>query len=266
MSSCIYLLTNTVNQKQYVGFTTKSLLERCEQHLALVKRGSQWLLHRAIRKYGWASFTSEIIYMSEDDDYCLKEAEVVLIADYNTKKPNGYNMTDGGEGTLGHKHSDETKAKMSKDRKGIGHKQTDETKAKISKANTNPSKEKRANYSKAAFNRPPCSDEAKANMSASQKGRKHTSETKAKISAAHQNRPPITDQTRAKMSASRKGSKWSRETRVKMEISIKNRTNGSPPPKHLFDMLRFFSQTKIGEYYGVSQVTISNWKIANQKS
>jgi len=170
MPSCIYLLTNTINQKQYVGFTSKTLNERCEKHQSKARGGTKGHLYNAIRKYGWAVFTSEIIYMSKDVHHCKNEAEVALIADYNTHIGRGYNLTAGGDGTVGYirsaeaiakqilthtgykhtietkqklreanlgkKHSDDTKAKMSKSRLGnkyaLGSKHSDEIKAKQS--------------------------------------------------------------------------------------------------------------------------------------
>lgn len=51
-------------------------------------------------------------------------------------RPHGYNLTAGGEGTIGYKHTEDTKLKLSRMKKGIPtHKQSDETRAKISFAN-----------------------------------------------------------------------------------------------------------------------------------
>ena len=50
------------------------------------------------------------------------------------------NMTEGGDGVLGHKHSEETKRKIAESRRGnptnLGRKMCDEHKEKIRKANT----------------------------------------------------------------------------------------------------------------------------------
>jgi len=129
MPSCIYLLTNTITQKQYVGYTSKPLNERIDEHNeSAIKNRLNGALHKAIRKYGIDKFTSEIIYMSKDAHHCKNEAEVALIADYNTFLGSGYNMTLGGDGTVGRigplgpmfgkRHSLETKLKMSLSHKG----------------------------------------------------------------------------------------------------------------------------------------------------
>ena len=48
----VYLITNTVNGKVYVGQTINGLSKRWKGHKNDVRNGSQNPLHRAIRKYG----------------------------------------------------------------------------------------------------------------------------------------------------------------------------------------------------------------------
>ena len=133
MPSCIYLLTNLVNQKQYVGFATDFNI-RMGQHKNAARSGrGKSHLYKSIRKYGWENFSKEIIYMSDDTFYCKNEAEVALIDSYNTYHGIGYNLTEGGDGIIGYKHSEETKNKMSIAHKGRkGGKRSNETKSKIS--------------------------------------------------------------------------------------------------------------------------------------
>ena len=50
---------------------------------------------------------------------CAKTLEKILIHKYNTRNPEyGYNLTDGGDGTCGMKHSLKTRAKISESSKG----------------------------------------------------------------------------------------------------------------------------------------------------
>src|SRR5665213_2267447 len=113
----IYLVTNTVNGKQYVGQTVQLLKERLASHLLDANRGSAYLLHRAIRKYGYSSFTVEEIDVAQSrKELNAKETFNVLL--YNTLAPNGYNLTLGGAGISGLKHSIETKRKMSEAQRG----------------------------------------------------------------------------------------------------------------------------------------------------
>lgn len=59
----IYLITNKINNKKYVGKTTKSIKERWEEHLKDSKKEKCEIrpLYRAIRKYGIENFTIEEI-------------------------------------------------------------------------------------------------------------------------------------------------------------------------------------------------------------
>ena len=101
--------------------------------------GSDNYFHRAIRKYGIGNIKSIIIEnnISIQTNILTKqtlanEKEIYYIEKYNTFK-NGYNMTRGGEATLGYKHKEETKEKMSLSHIGII--KTEETKLKISIGN-----------------------------------------------------------------------------------------------------------------------------------
>lgn len=132
MHYIIYKLTNLANGKIYVGFTSKSLDERWKKHLRDAKNGRKTYLSNAIRKYGKDKFSREIIYSTQDLDDAKTVAEQKCILELNSHFLNGrgYNMTFGGEGTLGHKHSEETKKKLSMAGKGRLH--SEETKKKLS--------------------------------------------------------------------------------------------------------------------------------------
>ena len=108
----IYLITNLKNKKQYVGITKFSLEERFSQH---IKRG--FLLTEAIRKYGQKTFSIELVEQVESAER-VYELEQYYIKQYDTKVPNGYNLTDGGDGISGLKHNDETKEKIKLSRIG----------------------------------------------------------------------------------------------------------------------------------------------------
>ena len=104
----IYAAINKANGKAYVGFTSKSLRTRVLNHLRHAKAGSTQVFHRAIRKYGDESFCFFVIAHYDNYEAAMR-AEV---HDIETLRPE-YNMTAGGEGAVGRKHSEETKAKMS---------------------------------------------------------------------------------------------------------------------------------------------------------
>jgi hypothetical protein len=91
----IYLITNLVNNKKYVGLTTTSLDQRWESHLD-TSRKNAGLVHKAIAEFGKENFTIELIdSASNPKELRVKERE--WIKKLNTSSPNGYNSTNGGE-------------------------------------------------------------------------------------------------------------------------------------------------------------------------
>ena len=103
----VYLITNTVNGKGYVGQTIRTLKERFKGHCH-----ADSVLGRAIRHYGKKNFKLEILKTCATKEE-LNEWECRYIVELGTKVPNGYNIADGGGGTVGCKHTPETCAKIS---------------------------------------------------------------------------------------------------------------------------------------------------------
>lgn len=92
----IYLVTNLIDSKQYVGLTTTSLDERWGRHLEQALRKNASLVHKAIASFGKENFTIETIdSASSPKELRAKERE--WIKKLNTLTPNGYNVTLGGE-------------------------------------------------------------------------------------------------------------------------------------------------------------------------
>lgn len=176
----IYLITNLLNYKKYVGITKFSLEERFLQH---IKRG--FLLTEAIKKYGEQKFSIELIEEVESADRAY-ELEMYYIKEYNTKAPHGYNLTDGGDGIFGWQPSNEYRQKCSERVKRLhknkkvgmyGKTHTEETKQKMSeslKGNQN------------CLGRV-LSEETKKKISTSHKGKTLSNSTKKKISENHHN-------------------------------------------------------------------------------
>lgn len=84
----IYLITNTINCKRYIGKTTQSLEKRWYQHCKNAEYGQDTYLYRAIRKYGKNNFTIENLCEGLGDE------EILMIETYSPE----YNMTLGGDG------------------------------------------------------------------------------------------------------------------------------------------------------------------------
>jgi group I intron endonuclease len=111
----IYKVTNIINGKIYIGFTNKPLHKRAIEHKCLSKKGSNFLLHKAIKKYGFECFKWESIFESLDKDFLLNKMENYFIVENNSFYENGfgYNMTFGGDcGMKNMKHTEETKNKL----------------------------------------------------------------------------------------------------------------------------------------------------------
>jgi group I intron endonuclease len=112
----IYLITNVVNGKKYIGQTTATCKRRYNAHKrAAFSCQSQLPLHRAMRKYSINNFSVEMIEKCNSIE-SLNAAESKWIAKLETFGPGGYNCTTGGEGFI---VSDETKQKISNARAGV---------------------------------------------------------------------------------------------------------------------------------------------------
>lgn len=89
----IYKITNDINNKIYIGQTTRSLSKRWSQHKHNSKEG-QTHLYRAMRKYGVEHFSIEKIVECPEDE--LDKLECFYIEQYDSYE-NGYNSTLGGQ-------------------------------------------------------------------------------------------------------------------------------------------------------------------------
>lgn len=119
--NCIYCIRNLHNDKLYIGKTTYTLYERvCYGHVhgaeQQILRCNKDALHCAIKKYGTGSFVVACIYIAQA--HHLNELERFFIATFETYH-NGYNLTMGGEGSLGSKLSLESRQRISFLKKGI---------------------------------------------------------------------------------------------------------------------------------------------------
>jgi hypothetical protein len=91
----LYLVTNTINEKVYVGLTIGSLENRLKQHFAAARKGRKSAFANAIRKYGEHAFHIELLSSDALTYEELQEQEVLEIQRRNSIK-NGYNTALGG--------------------------------------------------------------------------------------------------------------------------------------------------------------------------
>ena len=95
----IYIIKNDINDKVYIGKTTKTIQERFKEHIREYKkeRCEKRPLYNAMNKYGLEHFWIEEL---EKCNYkIVNKREVYWINKYNSYKA-GYNATKGGDGSL----------------------------------------------------------------------------------------------------------------------------------------------------------------------
>ena len=167
----IYKVTNLINNKIYIG---KKVEDRKTYY------GSGTAIKLAINKYGKKNFKKEILEKCNAKEE-LNKREIYWIEKLNSKFPNGYNLTDGGEGVAG---------------------VTEETKEKIKIA-----RKKQIML--------PWTLERRKKTIESLRGKKLSEKHKKKISLAHVGKKH-TNETRRKMSLSRKGEKRTEKQKENM--------------------------------------------------
>lgn len=164
----IYKATNNITGKSYIGYAVNGLKNRKLVHYS---SKDNTYFHKALKKYGKENFNWIIVEHKISDFEVLKELEIYWIKEFDTRFPNGYNLTDGGDGALGLHPSEETRKKMSESRKGIVY--SEETRKKISDC-----KKGKIPWNKGKK----LSEETRKKLRDVNKGKKHLEETKGKIS------------------------------------------------------------------------------------
>lgn len=109
----IYCYTNKTNGKKYIGQTIKNNYVKRHYRHKYQDVKNETAFSRAIAKYGYDNFTLEILEENIPTNELLSEREIFYIKELNAKVPNGYNLTDGGEGHRGYKRTPEDIAKTS---------------------------------------------------------------------------------------------------------------------------------------------------------
>ena len=160
----VYLIENKMNGKRYVGITTDTLENRFTTHKSAARTGSELHLHRAIRKHGEENFSINLLEECADVE-TMKTRETFWIDELGTLQilGKGYNMTRGGDGVFGYRHTDDARRRMSENRSG----------------------EKNHNFGKAWGRKGTLSEKAKQKISEKLTGRKiHNDDSKRKIGEA----------------------------------------------------------------------------------
>ena len=207
MSYWVYIHT-CPNGKRYVGITGRNPESRWREG-----KGYQYNKHfyRAILKYGWSSITHEVFEVDSKEE--MYYAEKYLIAYYHTTESEfGYNHSVGGEkGTLGCKHSEETRRKISEAHKGKPRK---------------PFSEEAKRHMSEAKKGKPLSEEAKRHMSEAKKGKPLSEEHRKHLAEANR-KNHLDPEYRKKLSEALKGKPLSEEH--KKRVAESNRRRAKDP-------------------------------------
>lgn len=249
---CVYVHTNKINGKKYVGITSRKPEDRWDYGCGY--RG-QVYFYRAIQKYGWDNFKHEVLLTNETKEYACA-AEKCLIKAYASNNPKyGYNLSSGGEaGAAGIPWSEERRKALSD--KFKGRKLSDEWKEKIRKAKTGTH----------------ASEETKKKLSEQKQGelnnfygKRHSDESKKKMSDAKVGKPATEKQLEG-LKLGRGTTYWTEETYQKLSES--KRGENSPTSKlteqQVINILKMIcdgkSYAEIKKQYDVSDSVISRIK------
>lgn len=113
----VYMHTNKINNKSYIGITSKPVEERWGKNGVKYKNNRHFW--NAIHTYGWDNFDHDILFSNLTKEKACK-IEKALIAAFMTQDPKmGYNIASGGEVNEGFHLSEEAKKKLSESHKGM---------------------------------------------------------------------------------------------------------------------------------------------------
>jgi len=206
----IYKATNKLNGKSYVGFST-NYKRRKHNH---EKRECGEYFHNALKKHGKENFEWTIL-----KENATLEDEVQFIEEHQTfwEYGKGYNLTKGGEGSLGRiiseqtreKHRNNTKEKMKDEnhRKSISEK----TKVGMEIWWNSLSEEEKQDYKNRCSKRP-----NGWKQKSGYKLKPHTEEAKKKIGNAHRGKV-VSEETKRKMKENRNPAYGNRNSMAKEE-------------------------------------------------
>lgn len=192
MGYTVYIHTNLVNNKKYVGVTAMTTERRWQGGYGYRRNEHFW---SAIQKYGWENFSHEVLYegLNREEAY---NKEIELIARFRANDPEyGYNNSIGGEFS------------------SLGCHMPLEARRKLSALAKERVREKHPMYGRRH------TEESKKKMSATKKGT-HTGERNAFYGKCH------SEETRKKLAIMKTGTKHSEETKKLMSEIRKGRPTG----------------------------------------
>lgn len=173
MAAVVYMATHRESGKRYIGVTQRGFARRRKEHenAPNAKRVTCRHFHSAMAKYGPDAFDWQILATCGAFEEGLAK-EVALIA----RMAPEYNLTDGGQGSKGHRMTPEGRARWRE--KMVGRKLSAEARAAISarQIGTKRTPDARAKMSAARIGMK-FSDDHKRNLAAARTGKKESVET-----------------------------------------------------------------------------------------
>lgn len=228
--SGVYLIKNTTNGKVYVG-SSENITNRWNGHRCLLRKGNHRNPHLQVswNKHGEAAFEFSVLLFCEIDDLIQCE-QIEIDRLMATDRRHGYNINPIAGRSSGRKTTEETRRKISTNRKGKGcgkrKPMSDVHRMKLSIANTGKkySDETKQKHREAMKNRSRSEVERIASLN---RGRKRSAETRAVMSAIARSRTPehllkighalrgrpLSEEHKAKLSAAHSGKKLSEQHR-----------------------------------------------------
>jgi group I intron endonuclease len=94
-SYSLYIIRNNINDKVYIGITSGTVKRRLSRHIYQAKSGSQCIIHRAMRKYGFFCFSVDTLYEGLTSDQA-SDLEIKEISEREACGRGGYNIMEGG--------------------------------------------------------------------------------------------------------------------------------------------------------------------------
>lgn len=243
MNNYIVYKHTSPSNKVYIGITR----QKNPNNRWRKGRGYNIYFKRAVEKYGWENFTHEILFSNLSEEQA-KQLEIELIEKYqSTNQEYGYNITLGGEGGNGYKHTQETKQRISNTEKGRtspmkGRHHSEQTRKKLSESNKG----------KICWT----------------KGIHLSEEHKKKIGDTQRGKPkfqPHTPESFLRRSLARKGKITSEATKQKMSESHKFFRENKKPI--LFAQVNtegdivhvFYTRKQMSDFTGIPQTTLGKY-------
>ena len=220
MVGYIYLITDMTNGMKYTGKHHYHI----EGQLDPNYHGSGTIIKNIYKKRPETLKEEYIKTCYSEEEMCSDEQYYIKL--FKTLWPNGYNLTEGGDGVL---PSEETRRKMSNSHKGKippnkGKPMSEETKKKLSESKKGLlSGEKNPMFGKHH------SEETKQKIGGVHKGKHISEEQKKKLSVALKGRI-MSDEHKKKIGEANKGKHHTEESKKKMSDSKKGLQSGEKHP------------------------------------